>query len=352
MPSSSSFSTVSVLSKDNAWFVGPGSFAHWDGKSLEMLPGPNVEADEVFINDAAFRSADDGWAVGAYAQEGESNRQSHLLSLHWDGNAWTSIPTPSLPSTSVGPYSENKGATLEAVTIISENDVWAVGSAPQEGTVKTLVLHWDGTKWEVVPSPNVGNSDNYLTSVVSLSESNVWAFGFRKVGVEAWENEALSLHWDGTSWKVIDSPTTLAEISAASVSSSSGIWVVSVADNVMNPPPNGTSVLGSAIRESGDGWKEIPMPDIDDPILRSVVAASADDVWAVGSTGGKALVMHWDGKAWSEIPPPNPAGLQHLVDVGAAAKDDIWAVGWSSEDEGEPVRQMLVHFVGCSSSTR
>ena len=33
-----------------------------------------------------------------------------------------------------------------------------------EGAVlSTLVEHWDGSQWTIVPSPNPGNSDNTLT---------------------------------------------------------------------------------------------------------------------------------------------------------------------------------------------
>ena len=350
MPSSSQFTSVSVLSKEDAWFVGPNSFARWDGKNVTILPVPNVKADEVMINDAAFRSKDDGWAVGKLLQEGKTK----LLYLHWDGNTWTTVPPPLLPVDGVDsdPLLPQKEDTLTSIAIVAENDVWAVGAYARKGISRTLITHWNGLEWEIVPSPNVGNTDSYLTSVVALSEDNVWAFGFTKVGGEAWENQPLTLQWDGTSWNTTDSPATLAEISAASVSPSQDIWAVSLADNVMNLPSNGTSVLGSAIRGWESEWKDIPVPDIDDPALRSLVALSSDDVWAVGSKGGHALVIHWDGKTWSEIPAPNSSGYQGFVDVGAVARGDIWAVGWSSVDEGEPLSQMITHFVGCSSSTK
>lgn len=352
VPSSSSFSTVSVLSKDDAWFVGPGSFAHWDGKNLSMLKGPDVSADEVFISDVAFSSDTDGWAVGSFIQGGESKRQSNLLSLHWDGNVWTVISMPSLPANEhvIGDYPDlpNKDAELNAVTIISKDDVWAVGSYPEEWTVKTLTLHWDGLKWAIVPSPNIGNTNNYLLSMAALSEDDLWAFGFRKVGNAAWENQPLSLRWNGMSWKIVNSPTMLTEIGSASVTSSKDLWLVSLSLNAMIAP-------ASAVRRAGEGdsgWIETPMPHIYQPIIRSTVALASDDVWSVGRTGTWALVIHWDGKTWSEVPAPNPSGLQDLLDVGAAVKGDVWAVGWSSADEGEPVRQMITHFVACPGTTR
>ena len=41
---------------------------------------------------------------------------------------------------------------------------------------KTLILHWDGTAWTQVPSPNP-NSDSYLSGVAATSPANAWAVG-------------------------------------------------------------------------------------------------------------------------------------------------------------------------------
>jgi hypothetical protein len=39
---------------------------------------------------------------------------------------------------------------LSAVDATSATNAWAVGTY---GTFKTLILHWDGTAWTQVPSP-------------------------------------------------------------------------------------------------------------------------------------------------------------------------------------------------------
>jgi hypothetical protein len=46
------------------------------------------------------------------------------------------------------------------ITTVSANDVWAFGdyyAADGSGEIFTLVLHWDGINWKIVPSPSPAN---------------------------------------------------------------------------------------------------------------------------------------------------------------------------------------------------
>ena len=71
------------------------------------------------------------------------------------------------------------GAQLDDVAAISTNDVWAVGDyLPNVGGVRTLVEHWDGMHWGIVPSPNVGSDNNLFLDVVAISSNDVWAVGY------------------------------------------------------------------------------------------------------------------------------------------------------------------------------
>jgi len=64
----------------------------------------------------------------------------------------------------------------------------------------------------------------------------------------------------------------------------------------------------------------------------SVSTTSSDDAWAVGTQrrNGRqaALVLHWNGALWSEVPVPDayPAD-QPLTGVAATSSADVWAVG-------------------------
>src|SRR5262252_9918518 len=54
----------------------------------------------------------------------------------------------------VRPSPSKGSATLHAVAATSGTDVWAVGSYNSAGAYKTLIEHWNGTRWTIVPSAN------------------------------------------------------------------------------------------------------------------------------------------------------------------------------------------------------
>src|ERR1044071_428706 len=69
---------------------------------------------------------------------------------------WELVPSPSVPGVGQG---------LWAVTAISAADAWAVGDVYNQalGDQQTLTQHWNGTRWQTVPSPSRRNAYNHLT---------------------------------------------------------------------------------------------------------------------------------------------------------------------------------------------
>jgi hypothetical protein len=85
--------------------------------------------------------------------------------LHWDGTRWLDVPTPDT----------SKGALL-AVAALAADDVWAVGvhgsgAFLDTGPVRGLIEHWNGSRWHVVPTPAIGRS--VLRSIAALSPNDV-----------------------------------------------------------------------------------------------------------------------------------------------------------------------------------
>src|SRR4029450_9046908 len=153
------------------------------------------------------------------------------------------------------------GNRFFGVSAIASDNVWAVGyQVGVDGLSQTLVERWNGTSWNVVPSPNVPNQHNNLTAVTVVpgSPNELWAVG------RASPSEPFIMHWNGTQWSIITTPP------AGSV-----------------------------------------------PLLYGVSAISANDVWAVGWTGGKSgpvtLTMHWNGSTWSVVPSPNPSASDNFL---------------------------------------
>jgi hypothetical protein len=65
---------------------------------------------------------------------------------------------------------------LTATSVLSACDVWAVGDFTGTGGANlNVILHWNGTKWAQVPSPDGAPSDNLLNGVAAASASSARA---------------------------------------------------------------------------------------------------------------------------------------------------------------------------------
>ncbi|QFZ19988.1 hypothetical protein [Saccharothrix syringae] len=76
---------------------------------------------------------------------------------------------------------------------------------------------------------------------------------------------------------------------------------------------------------TGHTWREEPLPALPTPASLSGVAATApDDVWAVGNTGGRPLVLHYDGTTWHSLDTPPMTWAKAVAAIGA---HDVHVVG-------------------------
>jgi hypothetical protein len=163
---------------------------------------------------------------------------------------------------------------------VSENNVWAVG-AQSEFLEQTLVVHWDGSAWTAVPSPNIGPYGNNMLDVSARSATDVWAVGYH-LTVNGFDQpyQTSAFHYDGVSWSAVPTPNM----------------------NLMNN------------------------------YLFGVVGVAGDNAWAVGfwdtNTALETMIQHWDGESWTIVPSPSPgAYLNELVALDALSANNIWAVG-------------------------
>jgi hypothetical protein len=106
----------------------------------------------------------------------DSDNDSQIAAVeHWDGTSWNIVPSPN-PNPGL-----DKNSHLLGISAISASDIWAVGDigAPF-GHIATLTEHWDGTSWSVIPSPNPGTTANRLYGVTALSDGTVAAVGHQE----------------------------------------------------------------------------------------------------------------------------------------------------------------------------
>lgn len=238
---------------------------HWNGERWAIVPNP-LSRSSGYLAGVAALSPTNVWAVG-----------SPSVILHWNGKRWRRVgfPIPAGP----GPYPSGGGRAhvrLFSLTALSAHDIWAAGNErflAYRGHVRdqTFILHWDGTQWTLVASPNHApvQHGSTLSGVAGAGANEVWAVGSWGTGHG---RQALIERWNGKSWRIAATPVA-----------SSGA-------------------------------------------LAGAVTLSAADAWAVGDS----LALHWNGSSWTRVLLPSTESGVLLSQIAAVSPTDLWAVGFEN----------------------
>ena len=167
--------------------------------NIQKSPSRNAQGNT--LNAVAAISKSDAWAVG-FKNDNNINF-SRTLTLHWDGVEWTDIPSPN-PGSTPSCQGFNTGNELTSVAAVSANDVWATGFSFTCATVdlQPMMIHWNGERWKMVRTPALGtNGNSSLNGLVALAADNIYAVGYQPAANGA----VLTLieHWDGKKWTVV-----------------------------------------------------------------------------------------------------------------------------------------------------
>ncbi len=400
---------VTAISADDVWAVGSLDYQtaalHWDGSTWTRVDVP-VSGDGT-LSAVAAKAADDVWAVGQDSQGS--------ISVRWDGSAWTKVDVPQTGGTSRD--------DLSGVQVLGADDVWAVGTSYLAGNPGSLAWHWGGQGWKQAPTPQPRASTSQLEAASVTADGTVFAAGslnrrasvlrlesgaFQKLAVEQvgkdanrlfgisadgpddiwavgsvgeFDPDALTLHYDGSSWKRVPAPAPPlgTQLEGVVTLGPSDAWAV----GYTNPADVHRPV---ALHWDGTRWRstKVPRPGGQSTQLLGVDAIGPDDVWAVGvynvdvhpttliehwdgtdwriadsstcqplgglsgvsflspSDGwavGDASTCHWDGRSWNLVPSPQPSAYGAidlpLHSVSGTSSDDVWAVGYFLYYEGE-----------------
>src|SRR5678815_3033693 len=68
---------------------------------------------------------------------------------------WTEVPAPTV--------GDNGASALGSIAVVSDDDIWAAGNFVEGDGYRTLIEHWDGKKWSVVPSVDGEKKITFLT---------------------------------------------------------------------------------------------------------------------------------------------------------------------------------------------
>jgi hypothetical protein len=272
---------------------------------------PDLGAGEILYGVAVVPHTLRAWAAGDLSAEGGG--ENGLL-LHWNGSKWQQ--DGALPSLD--------GASLTGVAAVSQSDAWAVGGYSGGGYQfrRTLILHWNGTRWQRVPGPSPGAQGNELTAVAAVSATDAWAVGDSDNGQD--NSRTLIEHWNGKAWKKVASPNPETGhewqdyLHGVAAISATDAWAVGYAEHG-DLPAGDSSTADVPIIEHWNGtrWKLVPASA--SPVdLDAVTAISARNVWAVGDLGTE----HWNGKAWTRVSSPD-LGKGFLYGVSASSTRKI-----------------------------
>jgi hypothetical protein len=340
--------SVAASTDEDVWAVGAAYdpqltafrtvIEHWNGASWSIISSPNATSGYNLLNGVAVAGSNDIWTVGQAAANG--NTYSTLIEHSNGGKApvWTIVSSPNVAGSS---------CILNAISAVGANDLWAVGySTDSHFNNQSLTMHWDGAAWSIVPSPMVGN--DILTAVDAIASNDVWAIGRTKVGYSS--SRTLTLHWDGLTWTVVPSPND-------STGNNDLYGIAAVAANDVWAVGSAGSSKTLAIHWNGAGWSVVPAPAVSDnasnEVLVGLVALSSGDIWSAGQftvplegSAQHTLSEHWDGSTWTVVPSPNAESSNNRLEgIAATPKGTLWAVG-ATGVFGQPERTLILRRTG------
>lgn len=353
-PLTGSLSSVAAIAANNVWAVGgttdPTTHAgatlaeQWNGTTWSVVTTPNPptpygETPFAYLDAVAASAPNDVWAVGDYYKFGSP----YTLIEHFDGTSWSIIPSPNASQT---------WDQLSGVAANSSTDAWAAGyyQATVNGqvTALTYTLHWDGTQWAQVSSPNVANSGDQLASVAAVSATDVWAVGFWSPSNGSGVDQVLVEHWDGTQWSIASTPTSSSaqDLSGVAVTSASNVWAVGT---------SGQAPQAGAIFDhwNGSSWGAVPATVPSGSWLEGVASVpGTGQAWAAGyyiptssSTYATFIEQYYAGR-WTQVVSPNlnyGTWFNQLYGVDAVSATEAWAVGGARDQNGN-LHPLLLHY--------
>ncbi|MGD6750762.1 hypothetical protein [Streptomyces sp. BH105] len=186
---------VAVLAEDDIWAAGAendGSYSplllHYDGRRWSREPLPEALGDGEGYPPTLEEVGDKTlWMRSNPRRGGVPQADASAAKwVRWGGTRWSPVPNPP----------PGAAADLDAA---SPDDIWTL-------TGEQTAAHWDGMRWTTTRLPY------RVVDLAVAGPDDVWAVGSRSTGpgTETVHGEAYaqpaSAHWDGTSWKPVDTP--------------------------------------------------------------------------------------------------------------------------------------------------
>ena len=316
---------------------------HFDGSRWAIVTVPTPGAGAAYLRAVGGVSGTDVWAAGY--QTTQSGAQQSLIE-HYDGVAWTIIPSANPASLAV---------YLSSIVAPAANDVWAAGHyLDNTGVYRTLAERWDGVSWTIVTTPNVGNGDNAVNGLATTAANNVWAVGYSS-SAPGGSTTSLILHFDGTIWSVVPTPSLGLTSSLSSVVAllDGTVWAAGFYYD-------GTQTRTLLLRWDGSSFIAVPGEDYPNEgnVLNGIAVSASGDIWAAGyhypsgTSDYQGLIEHYDGQQWSRVSRVQGTSYTYLAGITAQPGGAGWAVGNTlTTTIAESVCEIQVADVGFTPSS-
>lgn len=234
------------------------------------------------LEDVSGSSGTNVFAVGENLTCNTSCGQMTIL--HYDGARWQ--------------IQVNQTGGVEDVWAASANEAFALVTGPFPGPI----LHYNGQQWApmAVQPPPPGESaeeEPSLAAIWGTSGTDVFAVGELFVGPGIWHEYIV--HYDGTQWSQMSLPSGGQWIRLFDVwgSSATDVYAVGAYQPHDADPSEARAVI---LHYDGQAWSEVLRTGLN-LTLRRIWGTSANDVYATGYEGDRAAIWHYDGHTWSQM---------------------------------------------------
>jgi hypothetical protein len=319
---------ASASSPNDIWAVGQSTI-HFDGTTWTAFSAPMIKGDNnSFLQGVVDISPTLAWAAGNVTDGAHAGQ----VIEQWNGTKWSLFPTPK--------FGKKDQANVFAMTSSSANDVWAIGSLVNLGTglVSPLFEHWNGTAWTATTGES---SNDFLFGASADATNDAWAVGFNVSD----SITTSAMHWDGTNWKRVATPNVgegTNKLNAVLALAPNDVWAVGFSTPVA--PPKQAATLTLIEHFDGASWTVVPSPKVgpnsvnQSNRLLGLTANSANDIWAFGSNFAAdgsghqmTLLLHWDGTSWTVASSPSPTKDGFPCDLlwagVVSSPGDVWLLG-------------------------
>ncbi len=218
--------------------------------------------------------------------------------FHYNGSSWT---VTDVPPVFVDQRLESKG-----IYAITPDNVWIAGyGSIGKNADHGYVQHWNGNSWQVISTPYQDNLySSFFRDIDGSGANDIWI-----VGENSYPQEAILLHWNGSSWTKKPGQSSNVSMSRVMAMEPDNAWAAPITIK-----GNGMSYW------NGSSWNlasELVFPANAIVSVRDVEKADICDAWVVGDYFDGTAYQPWAARLSSgDVPPPPPPA--ELTDIYVA----------------------------------